>query len=205
MASTASTSDIDIASRALVLIGAEPISSFSGTTTESQVATNLYEDIVRSSLTQTRWRFASNIAQLSRLTDVPVDESKYASAYQIPTESLIIHGIAVNGQQIDYDIFTKKIFCNANTNDIVIGEYTYRPDTTEFPPYYILGLQFHLASVFSGAIAEDENKSLLFEQKAQQQYMIARNIDSQQTTTERLNLNRFSTFRGNTRTLSRKF
>ena len=102
-------------------------------------------------------------------------------------------------------IFTKKIFCNANTNDIVIGEYTYRPDTTEFPPYYILGLQFHLASVFSGAIAEDENKSLLFEQKAQQQYMIARNIDSQQTTTERLNLNRFSTFRGNTRTLSRKF
>ena len=80
MASTASTSDIDIASRALVLIGAEPISSFSGTTTESQVATNLYEDIVRSSLTQTRWRFASNIAQLSRPTDVPVDENKYASA-----------------------------------------------------------------------------------------------------------------------------
>ena len=187
------------------MIGAEPISSFSGTTTESQVATNLYEDIVLSSLTQTRWRFASNLSQLSRLTDGPVDTNKFSSAYQIPSEAIIMHGVSVSGSQIEYDIFTKKIFCNAGPNDKVIGEYTYRPDTTEFPPYYILGLQFHLASVFSGAIAEDENKSLLFEQKAQQQYMIARSVDSQQTTTERLNLGRFSNARGNSRTLSRKF
>ena len=80
MTTTTSTppgSDIDIASRGLVLIGASPISSFSGTTTESQVAQNLYEDIVRSALTQTRWRFASNITQLSRLEDAPIDDDRY--------------------------------------------------------------------------------------------------------------------------------
>ena len=81
--STPSGSDIDIASRGLVLIGASPISSFSGTTTESQVAQNLYEDIVRTALTQTRWRFASNITQLSRLTETPIDDDRYDAAYQI--------------------------------------------------------------------------------------------------------------------------
>jgi len=203
--STASESDIDIASRGLVLIGASPISSFSGTTTESQVAQNLYEDIVRSALTQTRWRFASNITQLSRLTEAPIDANRYDAAYQIPSQSIMIHGVTVSGNPIQYEIFTEKIFCNAGVNDVVIAEYTYRPDTTAFPPYFITALQFHLASVFAGAIAEDENKSALFEEKAQRQYMIARNVDSQQTTTERLRLNKFATVRGNTRQLSRRF
>ena len=203
--STASGSDIDIASRGLVLIGATPISSFSGTTTESQVAQNLYEDIVRSALTQTRWRFASNIKQLSRLTDAPLDENRYDAAYQIPIESIMIHGVTVGGNPIQYEIFTEKLFCNAGVSDKVIAEYTYRPDTTTFPPYFITALQFHLASVFAGAIAEDADKSALFEQKAQRQYLLARNIDAQQTSTERLNMGRYANFRGNTRTLARRF
>ena len=74
-----------------------------------------------------------------------------------------------------------------------------------FPPYFITALQFHLASVFAGAIAEDENKSALFEEKAQRQYLIARNVDAQQTTSERLRMDRFAKFRGNSRTLARRF
>ena len=203
--STPSGSDIDIASRGLVLIGASPISSFSGTTTESQVAQNLYEDIVRTALTQTRWRFASNITQLSRLTETPIDNDRYDAAYQIPQESIMIHGVTVNGNPIQYEIFTEKLFCNAGVNDKVIAEYTYRPDTTTFPPYFITALQFHLASVFAGAIAEDENKSALFEEKAQRQYLLARNVDAQQTTSERLRMDRYAKFRGNSRTLARRF
>ena len=56
-----------------------------------------------------------------------------------------------------------------------------------------------------GAIAEDENKSALFEQKAERQYLLARNVDAQQTTSERLRMDRFAKFRGNSRTLARRF
>ena len=47
MTSTRANSAIDIASRALVLIGAEPITSFDDSSTEGLVATNMYEDTVR--------------------------------------------------------------------------------------------------------------------------------------------------------------
>ena len=65
---TASNSDIDIASRALILIGADQITSFSANSTEALVANNVYEDTVRTSLCASRWRFASNQAQLNQLS-----------------------------------------------------------------------------------------------------------------------------------------
>ena len=44
MPSTAANSAIDICSRALILIGADPITSFEDDTTEALVASNMYED-----------------------------------------------------------------------------------------------------------------------------------------------------------------
>ena len=62
MALTSSTADtpLDICSRALILIGAEPISSFDDGTTEATVAVNMYEDVVQAALVNSRWRFATN-------------------------------------------------------------------------------------------------------------------------------------------------
>ena len=41
------TSKVDICARALVMIGAQPISSFSDGSTEALVASNVYEDIIQ--------------------------------------------------------------------------------------------------------------------------------------------------------------
>ena len=72
MTSTKANSALDIASRALVLIGAEPITSFDSSSTEALVASNMYEDTVRASLSMARWRFATEQAELNQLTDVPL-------------------------------------------------------------------------------------------------------------------------------------
>ena len=69
--STPANSAIDICSRALILIGAEPITSFDDDTSEALIAGNMYEDIARSNLVSTRWRFATNQAVLNRLSDDP--------------------------------------------------------------------------------------------------------------------------------------
>ena len=50
---------VDIASRALIMIGANPISSFTDGSTESLVTNNIYEEIVESTLTRHKWRFAT--------------------------------------------------------------------------------------------------------------------------------------------------
>ena len=56
---------IDICARALVMIGAQPITSFTDGSTEALVANNVYEDITKASLTRHRWRFATTQATLS--------------------------------------------------------------------------------------------------------------------------------------------
>ena len=48
--STKANSPVDIASRALILIGAEPITSFGDGTTESLITSNLYEDIAQTAI-----------------------------------------------------------------------------------------------------------------------------------------------------------
>tara|TARA_R100000353_G_scaffold149288_1_gene107718 strand:+ start:54 stop:317 length:264 start_codon:yes stop_codon:yes gene_type:complete len=81
MALTSSTADtpLDICSRALILIGAEPISSFDDGTTEATVAVNMYEDVVQAALVNSRWRFATNQKIVNRLTDAPTGRYDYAS------------------------------------------------------------------------------------------------------------------------------
>ena len=71
MASTVANSAIDIAARALTLVGANPITSFDDVSTEALIANNMYEDMARAALVNTRWRFATNQAQLNLLSDVP--------------------------------------------------------------------------------------------------------------------------------------
>ena len=63
--STHADSAIDICNRGLILIGAEPMTSFDDGTTEARVSANVYEDILRTSLTNARWRFSTNQEQLN--------------------------------------------------------------------------------------------------------------------------------------------
>ena len=47
VSSTAASSPIDVCSRALILIGADPISSFDDGNNEALVSSNMYEDFAR--------------------------------------------------------------------------------------------------------------------------------------------------------------
>ena len=193
MTSTAADSAIDISSRALILIGAEPITSFTDGTTESLVASSLYEDICRSALSNTRWRFASDQAVLNRLTDAPT--GRYDLAYQLPSETLIVHAITVNDSLVQYQIYGDMVFADTSTQDSVIADYTFRAREEDFPSYFTVALEYALASAFSTSIARDGSLMQLMTQMADRAMLKARNIDSQQQTTRVIPQTRFSAFR----------
>ena len=81
-------SKIDLISNALILIGDTPINSLTGGSRRETVANNLYDNIVQNELTKYRWGFARRKAQISRLTDTPVDPNGWKSIYQLPTDNL---------------------------------------------------------------------------------------------------------------------
>ena len=187
--STVANSDIDIASRGLILIGAEPITSFSSDSTEALVASNLYEDTVRTALCTTRWRFATNQAELNRLSNAP--SGRFDAAYQLPADNLMVHAATVSDLLIEYTLYGNKLFCNQSAGDKVIIDYTFRAREEDFPSYFTLALEFVLASSFAMAIARDEQLAGLLERKSAQLMQQAKTLDSQQQTTRKLTTSRF--------------
>ena len=193
MASTAANSGIDICSRALILIGAEPITSFEDDTTEGLVSSNMYEDIARSNLTSTRWRFSTNQAVLNRLSDAPT--GRFDAAYQLPSGYLFVHAVTVNDFQIEYDIYGDKIYCDAGPQDQLIIDYTYRAEEQDWPSYFSVCVEYAMATVFSTAIARDQGLANLMNQQYNIALAKARSIDSQQQSTRKLITSQFITNR----------
>ena len=189
MTSTRANSAIDIASRALVLIGAEPITSFDDSSTEGLVATNMYEDTVRAMLSTARWRFATEQAVLNQLSDVPT--GRFDIAHQLPSNLLVLHGVTINDRLIEFTVYGDKVFSDSTSSDTLVADFTFRADEVDFPSYFSLALQYSLASIFATSIARDDGLMQIMETKANQLMAKARNIDAQQQTTRKLVTSRF--------------
>ena len=195
MALTSTTADtpLDICSRALILIGADPISSFDDGTTEATVAVNMYEDVAQSALVNTRWRFATNQKVLNQLSDEP--PGRYDLAYQLPSDLLMLHAVTVNDNLIDYQMYGDKVFADTSTQDVVIADYSFRANEETWPSYFTLAVEFSLAIIFATSIARDANLASLMTARAEATMAKARTMDSQQQTTRKLVTSRFLTAR----------
>ena len=187
--STKSDTAIDICNRGLIFIGAEPITSFDDGTTEARVAANIYEDVVQTSLTNARWRFATNQEALNRLTDAPT--ARFDLAYQQPNDTLIIHAITVNDNPIEYQIYGDMIYADTTTTDTVVADYTFRQTEEFFPSYFVMAVAYGLAQVFATSIARDGSLTQTMATLADAAMRKARSVDSQQQTSRKLITGRF--------------
>jgi hypothetical protein len=191
---------VDVAARALVMIGASPISSFTDDSTEGLVTNNIYEEIVEATLTRHRWRLETSKKQLSLLTATPVGRWEYA--YQMPTDPLVLQIITVscNDSILPYARYEDKIYVDGyGSASTVIMDYIFRQDESKFPSYFRLALEYKLASIYAGAVARDAGMIKQFDELAERQLLIARNTDSQETTSKQLATNRFAEERRSTR------
>mgnify|MGYP005999414453 CR=1 FL=1 len=189
VSSTHASSPIDVCSRALILIGADPITSFDDNSNESLIAVNMYEDIARSALVNSRWRFSTNQVVLNRLSEAPT--GRYDAAYQLPSGWLMTHAVTVNDTPIEYQTYGSKLFCDESSTSTLILDYTYRADEQDWPSYFTIALQYELASAFAVGLARDQGLAQLMSSQAQISMIRARSLDSQQQTSRKLNTSRF--------------
>ena len=180
---------IKICSRASILMGGNPIQSFSEGTTEADVVDAMYEDIARAALTNTRWRFATNQAQLSRLEAAPT--GRFDAAYQLPNDLIMLSAVTIGDEPIMYDTYGDKVYCDATENDVVIADYIYRADESNWPPYFTIAVECQVAAMLAVSVARDAQLASMMEQKGELQMSRARRLDSQQQTTRKLNTSRF--------------
>ena len=183
------TTDVSVASRALVLIGDTPISAFDGSSTGAIVAENIYDTIIADLLTQHPWRFSVRQSDLSHLEATP--EALFTDAWQIPTDALLVRRVIVNGSDVTYEIYGDKIFSNFDETNTLTANYIFRSLEQDWPPYFLFAAQLQLAAMFSMSVAGKPDMSADFETKADFALRKARAIDSQSDTTHNIQTTRF--------------
>ena len=194
MPNTAKT-DIEVAQRAMVLVGMEPLSSFTEATDEALVMNTSYEDIVEDCLAQNNWNFATGQIQLSRLADAPVD--RWDAAYAMPTDPAVIQvqTVTIEDAVQQYDIYEKYIYLNASENDRVVLNYIFRVDTQYWPPAFTLWVIYRLASILALSVTRKADIARSYSQLADVQFRRAKARDAQQVTTQQVALSRYHRIR----------
>ena len=158
---------LSICSDALIMLGASPLSSFSDGTDEAQVADRLYDDVRDTLLMQYPYSWTLKKVQLAQLLDTPINEWKYK--YQLPGDRLglpkaVFPTSAISERSVrDYEIYAGGLYTNLET---VYIDYQYRPDPTDFPPYFVRLLKTALAAEFAEPITDQLTKADYYHQKA---------------------------------------
>lgn len=185
-----SSTDLDIASRALVMIGTKPINSFEDETVEANTARLLYEDVAAASLVSTTWRFTIVQRKLNRLASAPVGRGELA--FEVPADCLQIRAVTLDDHAIAFERYENIITTRDIGPDAVpVMEFARRTETSAWPAYFVPIVQHMLASEFAIAIAQNEQLSNLHAQKAEILLRSGKSMDSQGRTNSVMNTKRF--------------
>lgn len=175
--------DVALCSRALIRIGAAPISSFDDGTAESEIAGALFAPVRDALLSAYAWSFASGQVELTQLGTPPVAD--YSYAYQLPNDFLraLSAGTGSRGRGLNYRISRGALHTNANA---VVLTYVFRPEEEEFPPYFDQALIARLAAEFTIPITESTSRGEAMFNLSEREFQRARQIDAQQDTPNRI-------------------
>lgn len=176
----------DIASHALMLIGANPVTDFASGSDESQAAGAFFQTTANNWLSLYDWQFATTTVQLNRMSEAP--RSAWSAAYQQPADQIKIQNVKVNGINIPFDRFKDKIHCNAGETEDVFCDYTRQIEPEYWPPYFTELMENALAKKFSTVLAAKIDLKASFSGDLETQFRLAKNADARQQTTKRVNM-----------------
>lgn len=178
-----SLSAIDIASRALMKLGAAAISGFDDGSSEAALAGTLYDTVRDGLLSAHPWSFATTQVTLVPLSETPVADYQYA--YQLPVDFLraLSAGRARRGRGLAYRITGEALHCDA---DGLILTYIFRPDESGVPPFFDQALIARLAAELCIPVTENSSRAQLMFKLAEDEFRRAKSIDAQQDTPVRV-------------------
>ena len=140
---------VQIASQALVRLGALPISDFAEPTLEARTAAALYPTLRDTLIAGHAWRFATAEAELDPVDETPLPG--FAHVFRLPAGFL--NPLAVeDGREAGWRIAAGRL--HAQPSSIRLG-YLFRTDEAEFPPWFVDAFAAHLAAAFCLPVTEN--------------------------------------------------
>lgn len=159
--------DIKICSDALLMLGANAISSFTEGTDSANICSALYPDIKKQTLATYNWSFSFKKVQLARLITTPNTEYKYE--YQLPSDMIgsvdaLYNDDAVGSPRLRlFRILGDKVLTNY---DKVYIDYQYDVPEFALPTYFVQLLKYIMVWHISLPITDQLEKSDYWRQVA---------------------------------------
>ncbi len=156
----AGDSALSICSDALLMLGANAISSFNEGTDAANISDRLYPDLKNQALLVYPWSFSFKKVKLSRLITTPTTEYRYE--YQLPGDRLgpprAAFTSASPGQRPskEYRIFQDKLLTDYEE---VWIDYQYAVQEFEMPVYFVQLLKYMMAWHLSYPITDQDSKA----------------------------------------------
>ena len=160
--------DVSICSDALILLGAEPITSFTDGSDSAQACSRLYPDLRDSIISAYVWSWSLKKSQISRLSTAPINEWLYA--YQLPGDMLSgvlavfeSNGSTERSRRYGWEIYGEQLFTNMKT---VYIDYQQSVVESKMPPYFVQLLKLAVAAELAIVITDQASKADYFYAKA---------------------------------------
>lgn len=189
---------VEVCSRAMVLVGLDPMSSFNETgRDEVIVASQLYEVVVADCMSSFPFSFCSGQQVLENDADPPLD--RYETAWHLPSlptgQPYFIETVRWNGTPIHYEIMGQRIYCNVDASEEVIAHYQYRLQEAYWPPQFTLMVIERLAERFAISVTRQSSQISAQGNAYEKQFARVKTRQSQQQTTTGLRPTRLTRFR----------
>lgn len=164
------TTNVEIASQALLLLRANTISSFADDTNEAEIVNTMYTQHVKSLLSLHRWSFATKKRQLNQDTEAPINEFKYA--HIVPSEALLIWSLTnttdIGAPHIkEFRLYgtdsSRRIFSNQAS---LYADYTRYVDEATWPAYFVEFVVYSFASHIALPVTGNSSLSNTYSEKA---------------------------------------
>lgn len=170
---------LEICARALIRIGAAPITSFTDGSAEADMATLLYDQVRTALLSAYPWSFAMRQATLVRNPTAPIAD--YLYAYDLPGDCLRVWsaGSPGSGSGLRYRLLGGKLHTNAES---VVLTYIGNTAEADVPPFFNAVLIAKLAAEFCIPLTESTSRAESLSRLAEQELQRAKLYDAQQDT-----------------------
>jgi hypothetical protein len=160
----AGDTSLSICSDALIMLGAQPISSFTEGSDAAQACDRLYPDLRDSLLSRYPWSWSYQKTQLARLATAPISEWDYA--YQLPGDMLsgvraLFNTADTFGIPLRYgwEIYGDQVYTNEET---VYIDYQSSVNESKMPSYFVHLLRHAMAGELGMVITDQISKADYF-------------------------------------------
>jgi hypothetical protein len=172
--SSAPTTDIEIMSDAVVLLGGKSLQTIDDANEFAVSLQKFYDLLVSSELAKNMWKFATKIEDLSQVAGFNPDFYWYNVAYDIPADFLSLVRIYPD---IPYQIFGRRIYCGSTGRLQMV--YNWNAPVSYWSDPFKEYMVYALAAKLAPSVAQNAQLTQIMMMERDRAHAIAMYVDSQ--------------------------